>query len=113
MDPFSIWMQDGAVHFTSAKRIWRVREEGTRRFTEFVYEASLHVVEEDHDVENNIFLMLQRGYFLHWNGSTWKEFLIPYPGEFWAHDIDVNGRDVYFVGFGTGQFCVIAHGRQM
>ncbi|MBE0642588.1 MAG: hypothetical protein IH600_00740 [Bacteroidetes bacterium] len=113
MDPFTIWIENDEVRFTNASRIYRLIEVEGRVESRFVYEADLHILEEDHDSENNIFLMLQRGNFLHWNGSTWKQISIPYQGEFWGHDLDVNGRDVYFVGFGTGQYCVIAHGRQI
>ncbi len=113
MDPYAIWIQDGAVHFASTKVIWRVTEDNLGTHTRAVYEADLNIVEEDHEEENSIFLMQQRGCFLHWNGSTWKQIAIPYPGVFLAHDLDVCGKDIYFVGFGTGQYCVIAHGRQL
>ncbi|MDX9760122.1 MAG: hypothetical protein RBU27_13265, partial [Bacteroidota bacterium] len=112
-EPRAIWWQDGDIHYAKHFEIRRIVDSGNGLVDRYVFEAKQQFLEEDHDEENNIYFMLQRGYFLHWNGSTYKEILIPYPGEFWSHDIDVNGKDVYFVGFGTGQYCVIAHGRQI
>ena len=112
-EPRTLWIQNGKVHFGAKHNIYRLDDSGNQRTAVPIFQTELHVLEEDHETENNMFFMLQRGNFLHWNGSTWKQTLIPYPGEFWAHDMNVVGRDVYFVGFGTGQFCVIAHGRQL
>jgi hypothetical protein len=115
MDPYTLWFQGGRLYFASTRRIYEIVENGsgTGKYARPILEVALNIVEEDHEEENSIFLMMQRGNFLHWNGSTWKQIAIPYPGAFLAHDVDVCGKDVYFVGFGTGQYCVIAHGRQL
>jgi hypothetical protein len=113
IEPKVLWFQNDELHVAAKNYIYRLVEEDGKYVTKAVLYAQLHVLEEAHEADNDVYFMLQRGNMLHWNGISWKYIQIPYPGVFWGHDISVTGKDVYFVGFGAEQYCVIAHGRQI
>ena len=112
-EPRVLWFKDDVLHFARQRALYRCdRREGQQDAT-LVFYADYNVYEEDHETENNMFFMQGFGQLLHWNGSTWKQIVIPYPETLWLCDIDVTGKHIYLVGYATGQYCVLAHARQL
>lgn len=112
MDPHTIWFMNGEIHFGAAYDLYRIDEKNGNSAVK-VLTASDHLVEEDHEKENNIVVMMQHNRNLHYNGSTWQEFEIPYPRMLWMQDVDVIGKDIYFAALSPDQYCVLVHGRRL
>jgi hypothetical protein len=111
--PRAVWLQDNEVYFAAGKGIYRITEVDGQRVERSVTGSRDYFMKQDHETENNMFFMLQHQYFLHWNGSTWKEIEIPSGEILRTYDIDVTGNNVYFVGYVGAQYCVLARGRQL
>ncbi len=110
MDPYALWFMNGHLHFSSGRNIYRIDSENGNEAIK-ILEVCDHIREEDHEQENNIVVMLQSNINLHYNGSTWKEFRIPYSASLRMQDVDVIGKDVYFATLSPDQYCVLVHGR--
>lgn len=112
--PRAIWLKDGKLHYCIRGEIYRLEKPYDQYVDRLVYTAEHSINEQDHEQENNMyFALIPEGMFLHWNGSTWKTVRIPYPSQLHTLDLDVCGKDIYFTAVVPGQFCVLAHGRQL
>ncbi|MFZ1730649.1 MAG: hypothetical protein WBQ23_11710 [Bacteroidota bacterium] len=111
-DPFAIWFQNGDLHYGSGHNIFRI-DRNNHKYARPVLEASDHIIEEDHDEENNVVVMMQANEFLHFNGATWMQISIPYPASLHMRDVDVSGKEVYFVAFSPDQYCIVVRGRRL
>lgn len=111
-DPYTLWMMNGTLHYGANRTIYRIDNNNPEQRSTLLT-ASESIIEEDHDKENHMIVMMHSNTQLHYNGSTWQEIYIPYPKSLAMHDVDVCGRDVYFVAFSPDQYCIVVHGRQL
>ncbi len=108
----NVWLVNDSLFVSSDKAILSLHDPSKDHLWE-VLTTRKNIVKVVAEAPNNIVATTEGDYFLHFNGSTWKEIPVAYPKSVSCYDVSVVGRDVYLVGHTPEQYCVIMHARRL